>query len=90
MRTIEDAGGADVAIGFGGGHYCPTFSTMMGEYAFGHMAAKYAIPLLSEDMVAQMVKKSGGADGAILDKGLKGHENKKIDSLLRNLGIQVL
>lgn len=90
LGGIDDAGDADVAIGFGGGHYCPTFSTMMDEYAFGHMAAKYAVPLLSEDMVAQMVEKSGGADGAILDKGLKGHENKKIDLLLRNLCIRVL
>jgi D-tyrosyl-tRNA(Tyr) deacylase len=63
---------------------------MMDEYAFGHMAAKYAVPLLSEDMVAQMVEKSGGVEGAILDKGLKGHETKKIDVLLRNLGIQTL
>jgi D-tyrosyl-tRNA(Tyr) deacylase len=79
-----------VVLGFGGGHYCPTFSTMMGEYAFGHMAAKYAIPLLGEEMVAQMAEKSGGVDAAILDKGLKGHEKKKIDVFLRNLGIQML
>lgn len=90
LGGIEDDGYADSAIGFGGGHYCPTFSTMMDEYAFGHMAAKYAVPLLSEDLVAQMVEKSGGVDGAILDKGLKGHEKKKIDVLLRNLGIQTL
>jgi D-aminoacyl-tRNA deacylase len=91
LGGIEDDGHADVVIGFGGGHYCPTFSSRMDDYAFGHMAAKYAVPLLGEEMVAQMVEKSsGGADGALLDKGLKGHEKKKVEVILKKLGVPQL
>ena len=90
LGGIDDDGTAEVAIGFGGGHYCPTFSTMMGDIAFGHMAAKYAMPLLGEELVAQMVEKSGGADGAQLDKGLKGHERKKVEVFLKKLDIPLL
>ncbi len=87
LGGIEDNGDADAVIGFGGGHYCPTFSSRMDDYAFGHMAAKYAIPLLGEDIAAQMVEKSGGAAGALLDKGLKGHEKKKVVAILKKLGV---
>lgn len=87
LGGIEDDGDADVVIGFGGGHYCPTFSSRMDDYAFGHMAAKYAVPLLGDEMVAQMAEKSGGTDGALLDKGLKGHERKKVEGILKKLDI---
>jgi len=87
LGGIEDGGDADVVIGFGGGHYCPTFSSRMDDYAFGHMAAKYAVPLLGEEIVAQMVEKSGGADGALLDKGLKGHEKKRVEAILKKLSV---
>jgi len=90
LGGIEDSGAADVAIGFGGGHYCPTFSSRMDDIAFGHMAAKYAVPLLGEEMVAQMVEKSGGGDGALLDKGLKGHEKKKVEVFLKKMNIPLL
>jgi D-aminoacyl-tRNA deacylase len=90
LGGIEDDGDADAVIGFGGGHYCPTFSSRMDDYAFGHMAAKYAVPLLGEEIVAQMVEKSGGVDGALLDKGLKGHEKKRVEVILKKLGVPQL
>lgn len=90
LEGMDDDGEAPVALGFGGGHYCPTFSAKMTEYAFGHMAAKYTIPLLTEELVAQMLEKSPGAEAAMLDGGLKGHERKKVESLLGGLGIPVL
>ena len=90
LRGIEDNGDVEVVIGFGGGHYCPTFSSKIDSYAFGHIAAKYNIPLLDEEIVAQMVLKSGGIDGALLDPGLKGHEKKKVEFILKQLGIPQL
>jgi D-aminoacyl-tRNA deacylase len=90
LRGIEDEGDARVAIGFGGGHYCPYFSPKMREYAFGHIAAKYAIPLLSMDLVQQMVEKSGTAELAILDSGLKSNERRKVEGLLSRLDLDVI
>ncbi|MBN2336585.1 D-aminoacyl-tRNA deacylase [Candidatus Bathyarchaeota archaeon] len=90
LGGIEDRGEAPVALGFGGGHYCPTFSAKMIDYAFGHMAAKYALPLLSDEMVIQMAEKSGGVEGAVLDKGLKGHERRKIEAILTKIDVPAL
>jgi D-aminoacyl-tRNA deacylase len=89
LGGMGDEGSAPVALGFGGGHYCPVFSAKMREYAFGHMAAKYALPLLTEGLVAQMVEKSQGAEAAILDGGLKGGERKRVEALLGKLGVPV-
>jgi D-aminoacyl-tRNA deacylase len=90
LKGMDDEGEATVTLGFGGGHYCPTFSAKMGDYAFGHIAAKYSIPLLTEVMVKKMIDKSPGAGAAMLDSGLKGQERKKVDVLLGKLGVPVL
>jgi D-tyrosyl-tRNA(Tyr) deacylase len=89
LGGMDDEGEAPVALGFGGGHYCPVFSVKMSEYAFGHMAAKYALPLLTENLVSQMAERSGGADVAVLDGGLKGHERKKVEALLGKLELLI-
>lgn len=89
FRGIKSKGTAPVAIGFGGGHYCPTFSTMVEETAFGHICPKYALDLLTEDLVNQMVEKTGdNIDMAVLDKGIKGHQRKKVEVALKKLCIK--
>ena len=80
---------APVAIGFGGGHYCPKFSELIQDNAMGHMAAKYAIELLNEDLILQMVEKSQGIDKVLLDKGLKGKHKRIVIGLLSSVGIEV-
>jgi D-aminoacyl-tRNA deacylase len=82
LKGVRDKGEASVAIGFGGGHYCPYFSSKIFEYAFGHISAKYCLPLLTEDLVEQMIEKSGKVDYAIFDSGLKSKEKKKIKQFL--------
>jgi D-aminoacyl-tRNA deacylase len=77
-----------IAIGFGGGHYCPMFSEKINEYAMGHMAAKYAIDLLTDDLVEQMIRKSGEPEIAFID-GLKGRQRRKVESLLEKTNIEV-
>ncbi len=79
---------APTAIGFGGGHYCPKFSEYIKEYSMGHMAAKYAIDLLNEDLVTQMIEKSGGVDTILFDKGLKGRHKRRVKELFHNLGLE--
>jgi len=78
-----------VAIGFGGGHYCPTFTVMEAETAFGHICPKYALDLLTEDLISQMVERTvDGVDRAVLDKGMKGYQRKKAEVALRKLGVE--
>ena len=90
LRGLESQDTAPIVIGFGGGHYCPSFSPRMGEYAFGHMAAKYAVDLLTDDLVSQMVEKSPGVERAFLDKGLKGQQRKKVEFLLKRADFPII
>ncbi|TRO49231.1 hypothetical protein E2P65_01475 [Candidatus Bathyarchaeota archaeon] len=91
LEGIGETDTAPTVVGFGGGHYCPTFSVMEREIAFGHIAAKYAIELLTPELVAQMVEKTlDGVDGAVLDKGLKGHQRKRVEVALRKQGVEVM
>jgi len=47
------------AVGFGGGHYAPRFTrlTLDGEYSFGHMCPRYAMPI-GRDMVIQAFERT--------------------------------
>ncbi|GAG34244.1 unnamed protein product, partial [marine sediment metagenome] len=91
LEGISEEETVPSVIGFGGGHYCPTFSVMEQEMAFGHMAAKYAIDLLTPELVGQMAEKTlDGVEGAVLDRGLKGHQKKKVEVALRKQDISIL
>lgn len=89
VRGISSKGEAPVAVGFGGGHYCPTFTVLERETAFGHICAKYALDLINQDLVGQMVERTvDGVDKAVLDKGLKGYQRKKVEVALRKLDVE--
>ena len=91
LEGIQEEATVPAVIGFGGGHYCPTFSVLEREMAFGHIAAKYAIDLLTPELVAQMVEKTlDGVEGAVLDRGLKGHQRKRVEVALRKQGVEIL
>jgi len=75
------------AIGFGGGHYCPLFSAMETELAFGHICPKYALESLDENLIQQMIERTtDGVQKAVLDKGMRGDERKRILSTLSQIG----
>ncbi|MCW4014548.1 MAG: D-aminoacyl-tRNA deacylase [Candidatus Bathyarchaeota archaeon] len=88
LAGMEETGSKPVAIGFGGGHYCPKFSAKMNDYAMGHMAARYAIDLLTDDLVSQMIEKSQGPEFALID-GLKGRQKRKVESLLEKTDLEI-
>jgi D-aminoacyl-tRNA deacylase len=90
LNGISDKGKVPVAIGFGGGHYCPTFSVKEEETAFGHICPKYALDLLNENLVRQMVDKTGdNVEIAFFDKGMKGYQKKKVEVALKKLDIPI-
>ena len=86
---MDEANTKPVAIGFGGGHYCPMFSEKIHEYAMGHMAAKYAIDLLTEDLVNQMIEKSMNPKTVLID-GLKGRQRRKVEALIEKTGLAIV
>ncbi len=88
LNGVASDAKAPRAIGFGGGHYCPKFSVMEGEYAFGHVAAKYAIPSLDDDLVRQMIEKTGGVEQAFVESGLKGSEKTMLKATLARMGVE--
>jgi D-aminoacyl-tRNA deacylase len=83
-----------VSAGFGGGHYAPKFSeiNLNSDIAVGHIASKYAVPLLDELMLKQIVNKTlGELKFFIIDwKGVKSEERSKIIQFAENNGIEVL
>ena len=90
VNGIGSRGEAQVAIGFGGGHYCPMFTVMERETAFGHIAAKYALDLLTPELIFQMVERTvDGVEKAYLEGGVKGHQKKRVEVALRNLSVEM-
>jgi len=79
------------AIGFGGGHYAPSFTrlALSREYSFGHMCPKYAMPI-DRDLIIQALEKTiENPSIAVLDwKGLKSRDREIIISALRDLGVE--
>jgi len=83
-----------IAAGFGGGHYAPKFSkiNLHTELAVGHIASKYAAPLLDEFMLKQIVDKTvGELRFFIIDwKGLKAENRRLIVEFAEKYNIEVL
>ncbi|KYH36364.1 MAG: hypothetical protein AYL28_006630 [Candidatus Bathyarchaeota archaeon B23] len=77
VASVEDV---PAALGFGGGHYCPRFTELEAEMAFGHICPKYALDLLDEGLIQQMVERTvDGVELAILDRGMKGRHRRRIE-----------
>lgn len=90
VEGIRSRGRAPTAIGFGGGHYCPTFTMLEREVAFGHICPKYALDLLTEDLVRQMVERTmDGVERAYVEEGVKGYQRKRIETALKKLGLDI-
>ncbi len=82
-----------ICIGFGGGHYCPSFTQieLRSGFAFSHIMPKYAFPSLGREIIRQMVSSTKEkVSFAVLDwKGL-GKEKQKLASLLEGEGLEII
>ncbi|MFH1834867.1 MAG: D-aminoacyl-tRNA deacylase [Methanobacteriota archaeon] len=77
------------AIGFGGPHYAPNFTEVSGKVAFGHIAPKYAMDYMNEQMIRKMIEHTiPPPELAVLDwKGLRGLEKKIVTGILDEIGL---
>jgi len=89
------SGGGINAVGFGGPHYSPkhTRLNINGDYAIGHLVAKYAFDRgVSEDMVRETFHKTvGGCSTAVIDwKGIKGEDRRNLVERLQKWDVEVV
>lgn len=79
-----------VALGFGGGHYCPAFNS--ADYAFSHIAPKYALDSLDGALVAQAIEKTvEKVELAVIDwKGCNSAQREKISSACQANGLKIV
>jgi D-aminoacyl-tRNA deacylase len=79
-----------VAIGFGGGHYCPKFTQLeASDLAFSHVCAKYALDCLDEELVGRMI--AGTSENtwvACLDS--VGKRELEIKSWCESKGLEII
>lgn len=91
MAACEIGSGPPPAVGFGGGHYAPSFTrlALAEEYSFGHMCPKYAMPV-DRVLIEQAFEKTVERPRlAIIDwKGLRGQDRELLLSIFRDLGVE--
>jgi D-aminoacyl-tRNA deacylase len=87
--ATEEPEKVEVAIGFGGGHYCPRFNKKLGEIALGHICPKHNADNLDEGMILQAYNKTiPKPDYALVEwKGLSGPQKKNIINILEKNSI---
>ena len=82
----------EIAIGIGGGHYCPGFNKIQekSNVALAHIIPKYVSPITSKMIIEAINQTVEEVDFAILDwKGLgKSEERQKIINILEENYIQ--
>ena len=80
------------AIGFGGPHYASNFNKVQlrSDYAISHIAAKYVLDDITEELVAQALEKTvEEISSAILDwKGMVKDQRERVIGILTKLGIE--
>ena len=78
-------------LGIGGTHYNQKFTLMalMGEACFGHMIPKYAVPLVTPELLRHCVERTlGQVSLAVLDwKGIRGEDKPGLLAALETVGL---
>jgi D-aminoacyl-tRNA deacylase len=86
-----EVSGNTAVLGIGGTHYNQRFTRMsLGDEAvFGHMIAKYAVPLVDAEMLRQCVDKTlEKVECAVLDwKGIKSADKPRLLEALEEAGL---
>jgi D-tyrosyl-tRNA(Tyr) deacylase len=81
-------------IGIGGTHYNQKFTRMAlsGQALFGHMIAKYAIPLVDSKLLKQCVERTfEKVISVVLDwKGIKSDDKPRITTILEDLDLPIM
>jgi len=91
MDNINNIDVKTIAVGVGGGHYCPAFNKpeIEGNIAFAHIIPNYAVEEIEYETFVQSIKRSTEeVEKVLIDwKGLKQKERQKILDFTKEFGI---
>lgn len=83
----------NTAIGFGGGHYAPSFTRIVleGDYLIGHMCPKYALPIKLEQVKQAIERTTEKPKIALIDwKGITSNNRRELVSQLESLNLEII
>ncbi len=79
-------------LGFGGPHYCPTFTRLCSEtqYAVSHVLPKYHMDQLSEALIQHAIDRTVGKPvSAVIDwKGMKSTQRETLLAIIESVGLK--
>lgn len=82
----------EIALGVGGGHYCPAFNRieLEGSIAISHVMPNYAVDAVSFETFMQALERTSEKVGVVLIdwKGLKAPQREKILKFANEAGIE--
>ncbi len=89
IRNVKRRG--DTGIAFGGPHYSKRFTEfLLREFPLGHIAPKYALPHVDEELLGQMIGKCvEGVRYAVVERKL-GREKARILKLVEESGLELV
>ena len=94
MDCISEPFANESVIGFGGTHYASKFNHLVIEkdIRIGHIAPKYALNEITEDILAQMISRSKeNISRAVIDwKGTNAEQKAHILPMLESQGMEVI
>jgi len=93
VAAAEVSQSARSAVGFGGPHYAPAFTSLVlnQDLAVGHMAPSYAFPLDSALVTQALEKTEENPRLALVDwKGIKGGHREQLVEALQRLGLEIV
>jgi D-aminoacyl-tRNA deacylase len=94
MDCVSEPLSGDAVIGFGGTHYASKFNKLVleKEYKIGHMAPKYAINDLTDDVLKQMITHSTNPiETAVIDwKGMNAENKAHLLPMLEDANVEVI
>jgi D-aminoacyl-tRNA deacylase len=82
-----------IGIGLGGNHYGSKFNKLIlnTEYAIGHIASKYDLVNIDQEMLNQMISKCyEKVTHIIIDQKGLGNEKQRIMNLVKGVGLEVI
>jgi D-aminoacyl-tRNA deacylase len=86
--------GKSASIGFGGTHYASKFNKLVlqSDIPIGHIAPKYALSDISEEVVEMMVRRSfEKVERAVIDwKGTNAENKSHLFPILESLGLEII
>ncbi len=89
-ETLPELEVKKIAVGVGGGHYCPAFNKheIEGNVAFAHIVPNYAAPVLEyETFIQSFERTTKEVETVLIDwKGLRQQERAKIISYCEKYG----